>query len=395
MSISFKTCRMVSIACFMINLISSILPADDLSEPAYYYNCSDENTQCSWAYCHPGYLRCNDCGCCDSFSIQPRIDFLWWRAYGNGLELGAETTFTEFDRSSNHIQTKSVIKNPHTKYDPGFRLGLFANCCDSCWDVALNWTHYNTKANVCGTSKYLIEDAIFNPNFDNFWFQPLEDVPFSVNKGKWKFELDMLDLEFGYAFFTGSCFKARPYIGLRGGNFYQSYHVFGDFDFNELEYFFNYDAAMKADNRILAIGPRAGLGLEWNLCRDICVFADGAISGLYGMNRQQTHSNQHIEISVGDRSSAYDFSFLSKRHTNNNFKYISDLSIGVRWERCLEMCGRCHPFALSFAWEHHAFYSFINFIQPFLELNDENREDHRSEKNIYTQGLTVSLQMGF
>src|SRR5262249_21263261 len=120
--------------------------------------CVNEAPCLGMGYNPPGYLKCGGHNCCESFldTLRFRVDFLWWRADEEGLDLGHEQFVNIFTDEQDEFILEDRTKSPDGRYDAGFRLGL-ASICDHCWDIALNWTHYHTKAHARGCS-----------NFDNF-----------------------------------------------------------------------------------------------------------------------------------------------------------------------------------------------------------------------------------
>ena len=118
------------------------------------------------------------------------------------------------------------LREPKERFEPGFRVGLnYYSPCD-CWDAALNYTYFHTKAKTEGYSNVASGGSATATNF--IAFRPLwESVDNSVPdfaRGKWLLDLNYLDLEIGHKYYVSSCFVLRPFIGLRGARINQNYN---------------------------------------------------------------------------------------------------------------------------------------------------------------------------
>lgn len=343
---------------------------------------------CGVAYNPPAYFNCNNCcGSNGGFfdSLRFRADFLWWRACEEGLSLGHEEFFSDFPAGESFERNRH--KCPDFKYDPGFRIGVASICPCDCWDVALNWTHFHTKAKAHGRS-------LFGGDVDTIFVSDWERVEGAFPdfaKGRWTLNLDLLDLEFGRKFYVSSCFILRPNLGLRGARIDQGFRTFSvanrfdPYDFGGTAFF---TSNVKAKNNFLGVGPRIGVDMELRLPCCITVFGQAAGSLVFG--RFDRHSREEFE-DFSDES-AYDdfrgnFTFDSHSNCERCSRGMTDLLIGLKWEHCCEWCNRQHPLSIAFSWEHHAFYNFNNFVFD---------SEHRGCcGDLTTQGLTVSAEIGF
>lgn len=373
---------------------------------------------CNWGYNPPAYPRCGDCcdnngGWVDSLGV--RVDFLWWRPSTDNVVLGVEDSVTTSPTVSGSTVdfTTSDIKRPKFKYDPGFRLGLAHVCPCDCWDVMLNWTHFHSKASATGFSDLGFPTTpgiagtytVFIPFFERqrFAFPDLA-------RGHWTLNMDLLDLEFGSKYYVCSCFSVRPNIGLRGARIDQNYKVFS-FARRESNTFIanfepnNYDSFAKAKSDFLGLGPRVGVEAELDLGCGIALYGQGAASLLFG--RFDRHTREFFTVFTGTGSTATQTSIDYASHGSPERSSVAttDLSIGLKWCHCFNWCNRQHPVSLAIAWEHHGFYNVTNFNFPsrgfdFNEFEEgENPFEHETERknpaDLFTQGVTASLSIGF
>jgi hypothetical protein len=332
-------------------------------------------------------------------SLAFRADFLWWRLSAEGLDLGVEETVTSTTspvappRAT--VINRARTKRPNFKYDPGFRIGLINHCSCDCWDFAVNWTHYHTKAKVNGAS-----DVANGVSFFSDWERVIGANP-DVARGRYSLNLDLVDLEFGRKFYVSNCFILRPQFGLRFARINQSYRVVSEANGTQTTILTNFSSAVKAHSDFLSVGPRVGLDVELDIGCGLSLFGCAAGSIVFGKfddhAREIYTDNTNV---VGTEIGSY--TYEAKSSTHRCSRTITDLAFGVKWVRCLEWCNRSHPVSLAFAWEHHGFYNFnhFNFVARGYDLEDgvigaPNGNNISKHGDLYTQGLTVSLSFGF
>lgn len=361
---------------------------------------------CNWGYNPPAYLKC--CGsndCCATFwdTLGAEVDFLWWRASNDCLKFGSENTvLTRFPTVPTETVTDfdSHVKKPDFKFDPGFRLGLSHYCPCDCWDVSLEWTHFHTKASVDGFSDFtdFEEDYTF---FRPYWEKVAGVFP-DETSGRWTLELDTLDLEFGYKYYVSHCFVLRPTLGLRGARINQGFHV--ESEANRSGTNGRYESFASSENDFLAIGPRVGVDLKLDLGCGFALVGEAAGSILYG--RFKRHSDEFFTAFPAPPSEEAPFSedFHEGDSGNRVSRTVTDLALGVEWDHCFCWCNHYHPVSLSFVWEHHTYWGFNDFgftsDQSFINNGSYSATDDFGDKcccdgNIYIQGLTVALNIGF
>jgi hypothetical protein len=375
---------------------------------------------CNEAPCHPNtynppaYFRCNQ-GCNFLDTLCARIDFLWWRASEDNLELGVEDQLILGSTTFN----SSREKRPNFKFDPGYRLGLSTTCPDGCWDAAVNWTHFNTSAHTQGLSTFrggsnLSTNLIEITEFNSYWeLNPLEN-PIYSSKGSWKLDLDLVDLELAHRFYINKCLVLRPHVGLRIGRIAQGYRI-QSLNFIEIggrePSFEQFTSELHARNDFLGVGPRLGLDVKLDMCREVSLFGQFAGSLLFGSFDKHTKENSVTTFESGfiinDVSTGLGNYNLSNSN-NRCSRFVTDIAIGLSWEHCVEWCQHFYPVSLTAAWEFHAFYNFNNFLQnnnakiqssfvpPLPPINQLQGTPIRTLRgNLYTQGLTLSFNVGF
>lgn len=368
---------------------------------------------CDWAYNPPAYARCGcdvACNpCCGSFldSFYYRSDFLWWRACEDGLDLGTEEFVESFESPTTGRSTvfnRSHSKRPKFDYDPGFRTGIGNYCACECWDFALNWTHYHTKAKARAFS-----DPSNGLTFVPEWERVIDANEQQLDsEGRYSLTLDLVDIEFGRKFYTSNCFSLRPQFGLRFARIYQNYRVASRSTGPSFPILSNYLSDVKSRSNFLAVGPRVGLDIELDIGCGLILFGQGAASIVFG--KFDNHSRERlIDFTTDTVQEIGDFNYDGRSSAHRCSRAITDAAFGVKWNRCFEWCGRCHPVTLAFAWEHHAFFDMnnFNFREDGIEFQTVEIGEQlftsavpigpkeRKHGNLYTQGLTVSFVFGF
>lgn len=358
---------------------------------------------------------CNQfCNPCSGFTEGVYVDFLWWKVEGQGLDLGKNVLIERagLDPSTGNyanVTRDSKVKSLDFKYEPGFRIGLWFSFPRKKWDIVCAWTQLNTKAEANGTS-HLDPNSPPGNIYDAFvpyWETLAQNFPDHCH-GKWELNINVVDAEFGREYGITSCFLIRPYFGLRFAQLDQEYKVKSDANqsgsFNSATYV--YTSEVNAKNSFAGIGPRLGCDVELQIPWGFALFGKGAGSLVYG--RFDSHSHEDFQ-----QSDFYFYlfdDFQSHAHHSKldwRSRVITDFSIGLKYENAFYCGCRKFPFSLAVSWEHHAFYNFndLNFNENgFTNTSQGDFEfgpyanvlpSYRKTGNLYTQGLTVSLEVGF
>lgn len=351
-----------------------------------------------WAYNPPAYSKCAGCDTsCGNFmdSFAFRADFLWWRANEEGLQLGTQELVDTFSPTvgTDTVINRSHSKKPNFKYDPGFRIGLSNQACDN-WDLAVNWTHFHTKANVNGTPAITTLDGQ-TTSFISDW-ERLTDANAQLAAGRYTLNLDLVDIEFGRKFYVSSSFILRPQFGLRVARIDQNFRV--ESEATSGVGLTDFVSNVRSRSDFLAVGPRVGLDVELSLGCGLSLFGQAAGSIVFG--KFDNHSRELLtNFTAGATVGEFEYEANSSAHRCS--RTTTDVAFGIKWDHCFDWCNRLHPVSLAFAWEHHAFYDMnsFNFSSRGYDLTEgtfvNNGGNARKHGDLYTQGLTVSASFGF
>ena len=352
-----------------------------------------------WGYNPPAHEKCacasNGCGSfCDN--LTGRADFLWWRPFSEGTELGYSAVNVETYATIYNDFSSTSYRDVNFKFDPGFRLGLNYYCPSSCIDISLVWTHFHSKANAEGVGN------VNNEAFVNFWEFNSDFLP-DVAKERWTLDMDLLDLEFAQYYYINHCFSLRPHIDLRFARIDQNVHVESYSQTATMD-ILSFNAATKAKNDFRGIGPRLGLDLEINLGCNLFLYGKAGGALVYG--QFDRHGEELATAYVPEPpAGVVDGTFISRGKNVRSTVTMTDFTIGLKWEHCFECCNVSHPFALAIAWEQNTFYNLNDF--NFLSDRSKAPKSHvvvpftvsgnnfSKKGNLYTQGLTVTATLGF
>ena len=266
--------------------------------------------------------------CCDNqyCGVTLKAELLYWRPELCGLEGAFGNTTIATSVNSSAITTTTVTesdKEPHSKWNAGFRIG--ADVALNCFDAELDWTHFNGRANFHDDEQH----------------------------GHWKIHYDVIDLTFGRYFDAwSSCFRLRPFIGVRGAYIHQRLD-------SHLETLFtstligNNTVFTDKDDResFWGIGPQIGLDALWNIGCNFSLYGKFALVTYYGHVKSRNYDVDTFTSTVSVCNG-------KRRHCFNNFG--TDAEIGVRWDTCLPSCFCCCDLdvMLKLGLEQHRIYEF-------------------------------------
>jgi len=383
--------------------------------------------QCSLGFNPPGYFNC-----CEkshgSFidSLRVEADFLYWRATSGSVALGYTDVFTNSSPTSSltsPVDDKISYVDVKPKFEPAFRLGV-SHTCD-CWDAGIYWTHFHSKETAKAASNFpavtpgTFPTAATYTAVHPFWETIADSIPDNA-KGSWILDLDYVDLDMGYKYYVTSCFKLRPHAAIRILRLDQSYHYTASasrlppvstFAAITLEASSNiFASTSKATNDFLGAGPLAGIDLQFDIGCGLSLFGKAAGTIVFGRDRRN-FSETYIDYdSLAEPTAGVGraLTFEQDHPTRSTSGTISDLEIGLKWERCINWCNGCHPISFAISWEHHGFYDFSNlgFQSGGTEYESvlapvtnpvANGSIHQTSTagTIYTQGVTFAFNVGF
>jgi hypothetical protein len=266
-------------------------------------------------------------------------DFLYWRIHQGGFACGCVPgEINNFVNEEGNVISKfrGDSKDPHFKWNAGFRIGTGYEFVNQSWDIAAYWTHFHTH----------IHDQ----------HQP--------NQFRWKLDYEVIDVLLGRKFCLES-FTIRPFIGVRAAQIEQkvkstflvTYHTFfntssfSSFSSSSSENLTNSpisDFLLAKENnkeKFRGVGPLIGIEADWYLGCGCRLYACASVSNLYG----------HFNISFNGFNTFLNGTNTCDKNAHLHSCQIStDAVLGIRWQQCF-----CDNMQLMFqlALEHHRYFN--------------------------------------
>ena len=314
-----------------------------------------------------------------------------WNAHEDGLEFVIDNEVSPSQFQGNLVDAD--YKNPHFKWNWGFKVGAGYAMNRDGWDVDLLWTHFHThaKKNVQADS-----NSTLLPLWSGFASTAGGALTATNANADWKLHLDLLDLELGREFWTSRWLTLRPFIGLRGVRIHQKYdieHMGGSF--GVAPNFFTNKVHLK--DYFKGVGIRAGLNTDWEFGCGFSAYGNFAVSIIYGRFNVKDKENNHEVQSP--------FSTIQVVDTEDHFrasKAITDLALGLQWRDNFwkDRLG----LTVAFGWENHIFFNQNQFFSVnrvgstasgTLPNNSGQNVFEQRKGDLSTQGWTLSVQFDF
>lgn len=303
----------------------------------------------------------------DGYNLFITGDFLYWKATENGLTYALRANSPMDDPLTGKIQ----FKDPHFRWDYGFRLGFGYNIPHGDWDLYVNWTHFNTGAHDHAKPKEnsgLFPVWAFPAGTLNIGFVP-------EAKAFWKLNLSIIDLELGKEFFVGKKLTLHPHLDVRTVWVDQHYTV--DYIDRTTPFF----DQVKMKNDYWGIGPRLGIDLQWMLRWGFSINGSADAALVYG----------EFDISQHEEDKESPSNHLRFHEEMHNAIAITDLGIYLSWDYMFSHDQ--YHIGLQVGWEQTIFFEqnqLFRFLDPFYQGSIVSNQG-----NLMLQGITLSGRIDF
>lgn len=302
-----------------------------------------------------GSSRCEECE--DSCSCAPpcygrgfiSADLLYWRARQDGLTCGCiPDEINNFITRDGNVLSKfrENNKDPHFRWNAGFRIATGYEFGEQSWDIAAYWTHFHTRTH------------------DQHQHQCQSDF----NRFRWKLDYEVVDVLLGRKICV-ECFAFRPFIGVRAvqidqkvkSKFLIAYNTF--FNTSSFSSFSSFSSSSssgslassplsdffageeKNKEKFRGVGPLIGIEADWNLGCGFSLYACASLSSLYG----------HFKVRFNEFNTFLNGTNICDKKTHlHSCQIATDAIIGIRWQRCL--CGNMQVI-FQLAWEQHRYFN--------------------------------------
>lgn len=339
---------------------------------------------------------CSDYCCYGNWFAE--IDILDWRTSGCGLGFATETTFTRNRRGEEIEETK--VYNPKFRWDTGIRAGLgFDFFCG--WDLGAYWTHLHTRASRRLTAgPFAVSGKLIAPIYGTDLGLSDPELPLALAPSdigaKWRYQLDLLDVDIGHEFATGCCVTLRPFVGIRGAWTKQKYHIVvtGPTGTPGVRNFDN----LFLESEFEGGGLRTGFDSESYLGCGFSLYSKAAINVLYGSGRSRIKERKVIVLNLDNP--IIDTENSTQRDHWQGCRAITDLALGLRYRQFF--CCDTVSLTLSVGWENHLFFNdnrFENFARlsgkPLETIESTDRNFQHTKGDICFEGWTFAGRVEF
>lgn len=292
-------------------------------------------------------------------------EFLYWNFRTDGLPYAESVTPIPGQLAN---VTVNRVKSDSS---PGVRLELdYLMPCADFWNISLAWTYLHSH-----TSSSVHEPAggFIHP----IWLNLDGNPSVSEADARYRFTLNIADLDFGRPFNVGSCLQLHPFAGLRA--------LFIKHDLDVLYSGGDLVAPIDSDNRInfWGVGLRAGLDMKWNLCYGFSLCAHQGIDILW--SKATVKQTEH-QPSGAIRNLT--------RDSIQTLTPIFELFLGLMWEGCMPFCG--WDMSAHIGWEEQYLINAVQFNQYLnpTGFGDPNIIAHEIA-GFGLGGLTLGVTFGF
>lgn len=309
---------------------------------------------------------CQTRNSCQNFFAE--LDALILRADGNALAYGIGVDSNQTVVSDGGFPTPVAMarvpnanlkmKNIHTHWEPGFRIGLGYACPDS-WGVCAKYTqfHSSTSSHFDAPEEFSSIPFVGSTGglLPLYGISPIVAMTGAAAnaEAKWKLDINILDFEIRKQFDVGCRVKLTPFAGIRTAWIDQSYRI--EYDVQQYvvsppDYLFN----VKMKNDYLGAGIIAGLDAEWEISCGFSIVSKAAASLLYG--RFKIHQNLTNDFSP-PVNPLFPGTTVPNSYLSDSFlltRAITEYALGLQWKR--SFCNDCYVVNCQVLWEQKLFF---------------------------------------
>ncbi len=340
---------------------------------------------------------------CDFFGI---ASFIYWQPLQDHMAIGLTDNLTLLGvgPEANSIQGSFIEMD--FDFKPGFQIGLGMNLAWDDWDGFLEYTRVH-GSHFARSNGPLSSPSIFatwgHPFLMNGAIDSLGGVTgiggqvFNTAKGHYRNHLDFLDIDLGRKYYVGKKLVFRSAFGARAAWILQSMHAkyvnnATTFRFDPSGDIFSLPSTLEVYQRShsWAIGPRAGLTMDWNICWDFRF-----IGSVYG-------DILYTKYKIQDKSVLTPFT--------TEFHTAAGIPVFVITKDILRVLRSHLDFEMGIGWGAYVgtndWHLDVIATYGFQVFFDQNMFHHFTsptfvgsyelpEGNLYVQGLTLMARIDF
>jgi hypothetical protein len=289
---------------------------------------------------------------------------LYWRAQEGGLGYAIKS-------SSNSRLADAKIEVPDFDWDFGFQVNLGYRIPHDRWGVGLQFISLQTHTDA---QKKAGGQEVFFPVWQNP--SPANGLFATAVKMHWRLHLGLLDAELHKTYSATPTLSLTPQIAVRTGWIRQKFNLEywgGNFAPGE-------EALWRMKNKYWGIGPKFGLDTQWNLAYGIQLWAQGAVSLLFG----QFYLHQDKDALETKEK------WLGIHDIFRGSAPIIEGSAGLRWRYLFQSLKQLQ---FELAWNQLLFFSQNQLL--FFLVSGESGEFVSNQGDLSIAGVQFSMRMDF
>jgi Legionella pneumophila major outer membrane protein precursor len=355
-------------------------------------------------------------GCQGDIDVFVTGSFIYWQASQDNMTIGltdrtSETpfpfnplfvpgNFLNSTNSGNFIESKF-------DYKPGFKVGLGLNLQVDDWYGYAEFTrvHGDTDTSSNGPSANPADPSIFatfaHPFLTNASFNLGAGQLFNSVKSSYRNNLDFVDAEMGRTYYVGRQLIFRSAWGARGAWILQNIHVVYDNiaavgEADDTDFIASLPSTVNVYQRShsWAVGPRAGLTMDWMLGCGFRFFGSGYGDLLYTKYKLQDKTVLLPKVPGVNFATALaagvPVSIITKDRPRGIRTHL-DMEMGLGWGSYFDNNNWHFDLSAAYGWQvffdQNMFRRFTDFGSVAFNIVPNG--------NLYVQGLTATARLDF
>lgn len=313
---------------------------------------------------------CSPINCCQlNFAL--KASYLYWNVQEEYLGYGVQNVnlFTP-----NLTPSNATLKTHDRKWDSGFRIEAFLSDISYPIKCHFEWTYFKStsKASVNGdptiaTIGVTTASTVFPDN-------PFLSAT-NINS-TWKININEFAFDLGYPLSCSPCISFCPYLGIFGAVINQKQKIFNNNIMNDAGSAPSITVFRKND--FWGIGPRLGIGANWNFIQYFSLVCDINFAYLIG----KINSKNHFQLPTLPYINSLNEKIWCGRPMTSAF-------VGLNCEGCI-----CNSSSLSLSLGYEFQYWWKQW-HGISSVFDDNQSAEGNWGDLTINGLVASIGISF
>jgi len=318
-------------------------------------------------------------------------DFIYWTARQDGMAY-VRSGIDDYDTAVAFNNTaQGTTAFPHSKFSPGFKVGLGLNLGHDGWDVYLNYTWFHTSQSSSRSSQYANSHGL-TPLWDiatvgNLTAQTQFFAVFNAYRSvshasaRWRLHFNNFDLDLGRNFYISRYLTLRPHAGLKGCWYNQKYVVTYQ-GFLEPEIAADVlSTQLDARQNFWGVGVRTGLDTCWYFDKNWSMFGNTSLSALWGRFR-----NHRIDYATSAPiTDPKTLTVINTTYEFHSVKPVLELQLGLKYDYWF--CDDRYHLGIAAAWEEQVWFNQNQYFDVGVGYGHPG--------DLVMQGLTIDIRFDF